>query len=131
MSQLKVDPTKNFLVFDLLSDDGDEVEIRLPCKWEVCSRCEGKGVHTNPAIDGHGITMEERDRDWTDEEWEGYMGGMYDVRCYDCSGDRVVPMVDSNRLSDDQRMWFLQVQEAQEDIRRMDEMQESERRMEA
>ena len=34
-------------------------EIELPVKMAVCPRCDGKGTHVNPAIDGHGISPEE------------------------------------------------------------------------
>lgn len=81
---------------------GDEIDveetIELPGKYEVCDRCQGKGSHTNPAIDGNGITSEEWwGPDWDDESREDYMNGFYDVSCYECHGKRVVLEVDENR----------------------------------
>lgn len=72
-----------FLFFD---DEGVENEVQLPAHWVICSRCDGDGKHTNPSIDGHGITSEEWAHDWTDEEREGYLGGAYDVVCAECHG---------------------------------------------
>jgi hypothetical protein len=74
--------------------DDDEIPHELPAKYEVCPRCRGAGSHTNPSIDGHGITEEERERDWSDEDWERYLNGFYDVTCYECRGLRVVKVVD-------------------------------------
>jgi hypothetical protein len=76
------------------TDDGDELPHELPARYEVCPRCRGTGSHVNPSIDGHGITEEERERDWSDEDWERYLTGFYDVTCYDCKGLRVVKVVD-------------------------------------
>ena len=39
--------------------DGAELELALPAKFEVCHRCQGTGTHTNPSIDGNGITASE------------------------------------------------------------------------
>ncbi len=74
-----------------------EEEIRLPAKYVVCSRCEGKGTHVNPSIDGHGITAEEwNGPDWSEEDKENYLTGFYDVACYECSGKRVTLAVDED-----------------------------------
>lgn len=59
-------------------------------KWVVCPRCEGNGQHTNPAIDGHGISAEEMN-ELGDDFREDYMSGVYDIRCSHCGGQRVVP----------------------------------------
>ncbi len=75
----------------------DEVEIEVPFKWGVCSTCNGKGKHVNPAIDSHGISQEEWDRDWSDEDREAYFNGRYDVICSECGGKRVVPEPDENQ----------------------------------
>lgn len=40
--------------------NGDgERELELPGHYEVCPRCEGKGKHVNPAIDGNGLSAED------------------------------------------------------------------------
>ncbi len=82
------------ITWETETDDGVTVELEIPARWEVCSTCNGAGSHVNPAIDGHGITQEERDRDWSPEEWEGYMRGAYDVTCYECDGRTTVLAAD-------------------------------------
>jgi hypothetical protein len=65
-------------------------EERRP--FEVCSRCQGNGTHANPAFDGMtGDEMEEMGEERY-EFLEQYTtrGGMYDVNCEVCKGQRVV-----------------------------------------
>jgi hypothetical protein len=76
--------------------------ISLPAKLEACGVCGGRGTHVNPSIDAHGITESERERDWDDESWEGYMGGAYDVPCYSCKGEKVIPVPDEAACSEEQ-----------------------------
>ena len=46
------------------------------------------------------------------EFYEDYMGGVYDVACHECKGNRVVPVPDFARLTDEEKKaWRLQVQE--------------------
>jgi len=59
-------------------------------RFAVCPRCEGRGSHVNPAVDGNGITADEMDELGPDFR-EDYLSGVYDVRCDECKGDRVVP----------------------------------------
>jgi hypothetical protein len=82
-------------------ENGSEIVHELPARLEVCPRCRGKGSHVNPSIDGHGITQEERERDWSDDEWDGYLRGDYDVNCYECDGLRVVAVVDRDSCDPD------------------------------
>ena len=82
----------------LYMEDGTELE--LPMKYEVCPVCEGKGKHVNPAIDAGGLSEEMME----DEEFlDGYAGGVYDVPCNRCEGKRVVPVVNWDALSDEER----------------------------
>lgn len=70
---------------------------RLVLHKVVCPRCDGEGRHTNPAIDGNGITQSDRE-DWADDDFmEDYMAGHYDVRCEECEGRNVVDAVDALR----------------------------------
>lgn len=62
-------------------------------KYQVCPRCEGEGTHTNPSIDGNGITSSEW-AEWDEEDREMYMTGGYDVQCELCKGQRVVTVTD-------------------------------------
>ena len=79
----------------------EEVEVKIPAKFEVCDTCRGKGTHVHPDIDGHGISAEEwNGPDWGEDEQEAYMSGRYDVACYECGGERVIKVVDWDRLKD-------------------------------
>jgi hypothetical protein len=69
------------------------VDVELPASFEVCGRCRGHGTHTNPNIDGNGITSSEW-AEWDEEDQETYMAGGYDVPCEECGGARVVLVVD-------------------------------------
>ena len=60
----------------------------VPAKFEVCSRCQGKGTHVNPNVDGHGLSREDFDQDPDFER--DYFAGVFDVRCAECKGERVV-----------------------------------------
>lgn len=82
--------------FTLTDDDGEERRIEVPSSFEVCDRCNGTGTHVNPAVDGHGISQEEFDEDPDFEE--AYFSGVYDVRCYECDGLRVVSVPNWDRV---------------------------------
>lgn len=60
----------------------------------VCPRCAGHGTVANPAFDGMSASLDTFDGDdfARDEFLSEYTkrGGMYDVRCPDCQGQRVV-----------------------------------------
>lgn len=66
--------------------------LEVPFKYDVCPLCEGRGTHTNPSIDCGGLSVEDfaEDPDFAEE----YLGGKYDVPCYECHGKRVVPVVE-------------------------------------
>lgn len=66
-----------------------EAEHPQQPKFEVCDRCRGHGTHTNPAIDGNGITASEMAELGPDFR-EDYMNGVYDIRCTRCNGQRVI-----------------------------------------
>ena len=67
-------------------------------KYQVCSRCHGKGHHVNPNVDGHGISPQEFAED--PEFRENYIKGKYDVKCYQCGGLRVEKVIDWNKIDD-------------------------------
>jgi hypothetical protein len=92
----------NMIAFAEIETDEDEVVERVPFKWEVCSTCEGRGKHVNPNVDAHGITGDEW-AEWGDEEQSAYLGGRYDVTCYECGGRRVVAVPDFDRITDEAR----------------------------
>lgn len=76
--------------------DGGEPVV-LPTRFEVCPRCEGRGVHD--CWEG-GMTGDEM-AEQGPEFFEDYMGGMYDTRCTECEGQRVVPVVNRERVDPD------------------------------
>lgn len=82
-------------------DEGEEIKREVPCKMEVCSRCEGHGTHLNPSIGEHAYTMEEFHESFDEEGREEYFkrGGIYDVTCEECHGANVVPVPDLTKLS--------------------------------
>lgn len=77
----------------------DIQEVELPAKWEVCSRCEGRGSHVNPNIDGNGISAEEFEQD--PEFRENYFNGLYDISCEECKGRTTVLVVDEEQADKD------------------------------
>jgi RecJ-like exonuclease len=62
-------------------------------KLKICPRCEGRGKHTNPNIDGHGLSREDFDNDPQFEE--DYFAGVYDVKCHKCKGEKVIPAIEN------------------------------------
>ena len=86
---------------ELLLEGEETLEIvQFQTHKEVCGRCRGEGCHDHPAF-SNGFTSSEWDeacRD--DEDWaENYKSGMYDVRCEECGGLRVVDVIDEDKLS--------------------------------
>ncbi len=79
--------------------DADGCELSIPAHYVVCDRCEGTGSHVNPSVDGHGITSDEM-AELGDEFLSDYLGGVYDVACYECHGKNVVLVADESACSD-------------------------------
>ena len=90
---------RNVIKFVMYTDDGDEIVAELPACYEVCPRCEGRGSHVDPAIDGHGLSREDFDEDPYFEE--NYFSGEYDVPCHECKGLRVIYVPDALRADPD------------------------------
>jgi len=82
-------------------DDSEEVDVILPVYFVVCGTCNGKGTHVNPSIDSNGLGQEDFDED--PEFAEAYFSGHYDVTCYDCGGEKVVPEIDEARCTPEQK----------------------------
>lgn len=66
----------------------------LVMRYQVCPVCDGRGTHVNPSIDCGGLSSE----DFADDPGfrDDYFGGSYDVTCYTCRGNRVVPEPDTS-----------------------------------
>ena len=95
-------------------ENGDEVKHSFPATNEVCDRCEGFGTHLHPDIGSHGYSVEEfNEAFFEDEDREAYFsrGGKYDVSCEECHGKNVVAVVDEDRLTEDQKKLYLDIQE--------------------
>jgi hypothetical protein len=75
-------------------------DIVLPCRFEVCDRCRGTGVHDHPAF-ANGLSKEDFDED--PDFREEYMAGRYDVPCSECGGKRVMPVPNEEQFTDFQR----------------------------
>lgn len=104
-------------------EDGEEVEHSFPSKNEVCHRCEGYGTHLNPSIGNHAYSQEEFYESFDDEGREEYFkrGGIYDVQCEECKGNKVIEVVDESKLSEEQKKLYEEYCEHEEDMARMDE----------
>ena len=83
-----------YMLFE--NDEDCELEIDLPSKIIVCKRCRGKGTHTNPNIDGNGISPEEFIENPGFKE--DYLSGVYDVLCSVCQGRNVLEVVDEDNI---------------------------------
>lgn len=76
------------------NEAADEVEISLPARYEVCSRCNGRGSH-DPESWSDGFTESEFSETFPEEEdRDAYFSGAYDVQCTVCNGKRVELVVD-------------------------------------
>lgn len=108
------EPTIAFTLYNATA--GEEIEISLPAKFEVCGTCRGKGTRVNPSIDGNGITAEQfaEDPDFA----ESYLRGDYDIQCSGCKGERVIAVVDLSRCSKSQKtQWRTHQEQEAEDNR--------------
>jgi len=123
----------NKIKFMLVDDDGAEEEFSLPAVWAICSRCQGQGKHSNPSIDGNGITSEEwNGPDWSDDDRETYLTGGYDVACEaGCKDGKVLEVAPANQLTPEQRKLAARYEEHQGQIAHWDAEDRHTRRMES
>lgn len=103
-------------------EDGEDITHEFPCKNEVCPRCEGYGTHLTPSIGNHAYSQEEFYDSFDDEGREEYFkrGGIYDVQCEECKGNKVIEVVDESRLSEEQKKLYAEYEEHEEEMARMD-----------
>ena len=101
--------------------------VTFPAHNEVCDRCEGRGKHVNPAIDGNGLSPNDPDLD--DDFWDTYWSGGYDVACYSCNGNRVVPVVNPDTLKPWKKRQYALYQRQQDDRRATEREHAAERAM--
>ena len=103
-------------------EDGEEVTHSFPCENEVCPRCEGYGTHLTPSIGNHAYSMEEFNESFDDEGREEYFkrGGIYDVQCEECKGNKVIEVVAEDKLTEEQKKLYEEYCEYEADMARMD-----------
>jgi hypothetical protein len=100
-------------------------DLKLPAKYAICDRCQGRGHHGNPAFDGTSL-------DWwyegdpSGEELEDYMTGKWDVLCEErCENGKIL-------VPDEERCTKEQLEEYEASLRakyELDAMYEAERRV--
>jgi hypothetical protein len=88
----------------VFTDQGDEVELAIPAKFELCPRCRGVGSHVDPAVDGQGISQADFDQD--PDFQESYFAGVYDVACHRCAGEKVIKVIDRDRATSAEKTLF-------------------------
>lgn len=98
---------------EYVTEEGDEVQVDLPAKYEVCDRCSGTGKHDHPAF-SNGFTREDMDED--PDFAEDYFKGVYDVRCEECHGQRVVAEIVEADLNAEQKAQYADYLKAQREI---------------
>jgi len=101
--------------------------VKVPIKFVVCDTCDGQGSHVNPSIDSNGLTAKDfaEDPDFAEE----YMSGRYDVTCYGCNGEKVVPVIDGEGADDDTREILELIAKQQADDDEFEAMSAAERSM--
>lgn len=116
------------------NDEGEAETMDLPSIMEVCCDCEGHGSVLCDGMRGHAYSAEEFYESFDDEEdREAYFtrGGKYDVQCSTCKGKNVVPVVDEEHLTPEQKVFYKLYEEAQERRARYDAEDRATRRMES
>jgi len=108
--------------YELSHEDGSSETVSLPTHFEVCPRCHGKGAHD--CWEG-GMTGDEM-AEQGPEFFEDYMSGVYDTRCTECDGKRVVEVVDIEQLSPELRAAY---ERTERELQDMYAMEAAERRM--
>ena len=95
--------------------------MSVPTCWAVCDRCHGEGKHTNPSIDGNGITASEMAEMCHEDESfaENYFSGVYDVVCHQCDGKRVMRAVNFSAMSEADIAEY----ESEQEQHRLDELE--------
>jgi len=115
------------------NDEGEEIELELPSKMEVCNDCQGHGSVLCEGMRGYGYSQEEFEESFSDDEdREAYFtrGGKYDVTCPTCHGDNVVPVVDEALIPEKDKAAYAEWQKSEEQRARWDAEDRATMRME-
>jgi len=115
-----------------LCDEEGEFSVTFPAKYSVCTECEGHGTILNPSMADHAYSMEEFMESFEEEERAEYFkrGGRYDITCPECTGARVVSVVDEDALSASQKEEFASWQKQEEERECFDRQWSAEQAME-
>jgi excinuclease UvrABC ATPase subunit len=131
--RFKFDAKAMTLTVELYNGEAEEheaefQEFAFPARYAVCPTCRGKGSHVNPSIDAGGITGEELG-EWDDDERESYLNGRYDVACYQCGGERLVPEIDKSNLNDAAKAALKRFRKQEREAEECEAMSRAERAM--
>ena len=77
--------------------DNDGADQEIPAMYVICDKCEGHGTHTNPNIDADGLS---HDLVNDPEFMQNYRNGVYDIKCTECGGKRVILVPDESQWND-------------------------------
>lgn len=114
------------------NDDGEEIELSLPSKMEVCFDCGGEGMVLTEGMRNHAYSSEEFFQEFDEEERVEYFrrGGRYDVVCPTCHGANVVSVVDEAFIHEKDKVEYAEYQKSQERKARYDAEDRATYRME-
>lgn len=110
------------MAFTFENEEGEEVQLQLPAKWELCDQCEGEGRCLMAGLRGVAFTQEEFAESFSDDEADAYFGGGYDTDCEACGASGKIRVPDESKWPEDARA-------ALNDERGWRREEESERRM--
>jgi hypothetical protein len=89
--------TKRVVVID---DEGDEHEVLLPARWEICCDCRGTGGSSAYLGAFTSEEWHEQDEDFKSD----YIAGHYDRPCGSCGGSGKVLHIEIDRcVSEEQK----------------------------
>jgi DnaJ-class molecular chaperone len=121
--EVNMKDNKVITVFLLIK--GEESEVEVSSKNALCDYCEGEGQVSR--FRDEAFTQGDFDSFEEFSEFAQECGrGMYDVKCPECKGNKVVRVPDLSELSPEELEGYRNQQREEESFRRE---QESERRM--
>lgn len=111
------------------NDEGEEITTTFPSKNEVCPECEGTGFVLAGGLRGAAFSAEEFCEAFEPEEREEYFrrGGIYDTTCDVCRGKNVIPVIDEEHLTEEQKKLFAEYTEWQNENDRYESESRAER----
>jgi hypothetical protein len=124
--------SQDMITLKWYNDDGEEIEHTFPSCNEVCPECEGYGTHLNPNIREHAYSMEEFEQEFDEEGREQYFkhGGIYDVRCQVCRGNKVIQVAEESLFNSEQKSLYEEYQKYQDNCAQERDMDRAIFRME-